>query len=66
VDLLKTGKVDVRHAAAVALGRMGDSRAIETLRKVRERVPQAFAREAAGSALRRLDADSPPRRLDWI
>jgi len=46
VDLLQTAREDVRYAAAVALGRMGDSRAVEALQKVRGIDPRAFARAA--------------------
>ena len=62
VYLLHTGKEDVRCAAAVALGRMADPRAVDPLRKARNSDPQGFVREAAASALRKLDADVPPER----
>ena len=62
VDLLQTGKEDVRCAAAVALGRMADPRAVDPLRKARNSDPQGFVREAAASALRKLDADVLPER----
>ncbi|MBP1597635.1 MAG: domain protein repeat-containing protein [Acidobacteria bacterium] len=62
VDLLQAGKEDVRYAAATALGHMGDARAVEALLKVKNDDPQAFVREAAESALKRLGADAPQKR----